>query len=151
MAKWYAHTQTHHLSLLSLFVSYSSYQVKKIEKTNEIFILKTTTNRAQGVRTDKFEMYDYGTAGNKQHYGQSTPPQYELSKIDPSLPIYLYSGGNDILADPTDVKRLVDSLPTNKANFGWKVIPDYAHLDFGNNNAYWRTTPFLLLQGWANI
>jgi len=40
----------------------------------------------------------------------------------------LFSGGADILADPTDVKRLVAQLP--KAT-SWTVIPDYAHLDFG--------------------
>ena len=49
----------------------------------------------------------------------------------------LFSGGADILADPTDVKRLVAQLP--KAT-SWTVIPDYAHLDFG---MLYLSPPFL--------
>jgi len=32
-------------------------------------------------------MYDYGLLGNQQHYGQTTPPQYNLANIPASLPI----------------------------------------------------------------
>ena len=42
----------------------------------------------------------------------------------------LYSGGEDLLADPVDVKRLLLQLPLSTY---WKEIPDYAHLDFGRN------------------
>lgn len=42
-------------------------------------------------------MYDYGAAGNLIHYNQSTPPQYSLSNLPTTLPIALFSGGNDYL------------------------------------------------------
>ena len=43
-------------------------------------------------------MYDYGAEGNKQHYGQDTPPQYNVGNM--KTPVHLYSSTNDWLADP---------------------------------------------------
>ncbi|KAL6061418.1 Lipase [Balamuthia mandrillaris] len=82
---------------------------------------------AQGIHSGKFQMYDYGRAGNLKHYSSPVPPQYDLSLMPTNLPIALYSGGKDLLADPTDVKNLIAKLP---AHTYWKIIPDYAHLDF---------------------
>lgn len=42
--------------------------------------------------------YDYGTKENILRYGSAHPPVYDLSKI--SVPVKLYYGENDILADP---------------------------------------------------
>ena len=71
-------------------------------------------------------MYDFGMSGNLKHYGRLTPPQY---KVKPSgIPTALFSGGNDTLADPTDVDRIVPLLGTDlKIN---KRINYYNHLDF---------------------
>jgi hypothetical protein len=35
-------------------------------------------------------MYDYGTAGNMQHYNQPTPPQYDVKTIPSTVPIALF-------------------------------------------------------------
>ena len=58
---------------------------------------------------------------------QSTPPQYSLA--DFHIPTVLYSGGNDWLADPSDVERLLDGLPKGVVEHR-KVIPEWMHLDF---------------------
>jgi len=47
---------------------------------------------AQMVRDDQFQMYDYGSASaNQQHYGQPTPPNYNLGNVQ--VPTALFSGG----------------------------------------------------------
>ena len=84
---------------------------------------------SQGAYADVFQMFDYGTPeGNKRHYNQSTPPQYELSKIKKSLPIALFTGGNDYLADPLDVARLIKDLPTAPVLIHNE--PSYSHVDY---------------------
>jgi len=47
---------------------------------------------AQGIHrnVNTFKRYDYGTKGNKEHYGQDAPPDYELSKLD--FPLAMLSG-----------------------------------------------------------
>ena len=50
-----------------------------------------------------FRRYDYESdAGNMAAYGQKTPPEYDLSLLD--FPIGIFSGSEDTLADPEDVK-----------------------------------------------
>jgi hypothetical protein len=57
----------------------------------------------------KFQAYDYGSpAANQQHYGQSTPPPFNLSQI--RVPLRLFGGNSDLLADVTDVNYLWQSL-----------------------------------------
>jgi lysosomal acid lipase/cholesteryl ester hydrolase len=37
---------------------------------------------AQGVVTPNFQKFDWGSAqANQEHYGQDTPPQYDLGKL----------------------------------------------------------------------
>jgi hypothetical protein len=64
---------------------------------------------AQRVDLKNFAFYDYGTLRNSKIYGQSIPPNYNLSAIT-SKNIILISGVNDFLADPTDVDRLRSRL-----------------------------------------
>jgi len=45
-------------------------------------------------------MFDYGLLGNLENYGQFTPPQYDLSSISTNIPLAMYSGAKDLLADP---------------------------------------------------
>ncbi len=66
---------------------------------------------AQQVDSGTFEMFDYGTQGNMQHYNQPTPPQYVLQNFPTSLPVAVFMGGEDYLADPTDVEQLLGLLP----------------------------------------
>jgi len=101
--------------------------------------------------TNNFQKLDYGAAGNLIHYGQPTPPQYDLGKMH--VPVALFTGldfsgkkkflssrdsnlqnaklafigSNDYLADPADVLRLISELPTPPVLVHNE--PSYAHLD----------------------
>jgi lysosomal acid lipase/cholesteryl ester hydrolase len=58
----------------------------------------------QLIHTEKeaFRRWDYGTAEkNMAKYNQTTPPDYNLAAIN--LPIAIFSGSRDVLADPKDV------------------------------------------------
>lgn len=85
----------------------------------------------QGVKTDAFQMYDYGcdwlSCPNEEHYNQKTPPAYDLGNI--TVPTALFSGSNDDLADPKDVQVLIDQLPDSTV-VAAQQINGFAHLDF---------------------
>jgi len=82
----------------------------------------------QGVRKDNFCMYDYLTDHeNKQHYGSRNPPCYNLANF--AAPVALFSGGNDDLADPTDVQRLISELNPSLIKYQTE-ISYYEHMDF---------------------
>eukprot|EP01123_Difflugia_compressa_P008367 TRINITY_DN2477_c1_g1_i1.p1 TRINITY_DN2477_c1_g1~~TRINITY_DN2477_c1_g1_i1.p1 ORF type:complete len:396 (+),score=65.96 TRINITY_DN2477_c1_g1_i1:79-1266(+) len=87
---------------------------------------KNIIHWAQGVRTKTFQKYDYGTQGNIQHYGQSTPPPYLISKFPSQLPVVFITGGIDGLADPADVEILQTSLPSTPTVY---YRADYGHID----------------------
>ena len=51
------------------------------------------------VRSNKFQMYDYGSpSANRIHYNQTSPPLYNISAVNISTS--LYWGGKDLMADP---------------------------------------------------
>jgi pimeloyl-ACP methyl ester carboxylesterase len=80
----------------------------------------------QLTQNTQFQMYDYGTNGNLQHYNQSTPPVMNLGNID--IPVHLFTGYYDELADPTDVETLISQL-TGSPNVTVKSYP-YGHLTY---------------------
>ncbi|KAL3754429.1 hypothetical protein ACJRO7_001634 [Eucalyptus globulus] len=93
---------------------------------------KNMIHLAQMIRTGTIAMFDYGNEDNNMnHYGQPTPPVYNMTKIPNDLPLYLSYGGKDLLADPNDVKVLLGCL---KDHDGDKLViqyrEDYAHADF---------------------
>jgi len=96
---------------------------------------------AQEIRKKAFQAYDYGSkAKNEKHYNQSTPPIYNPQLIN--IPTAIFYGGNDALADPTDVKILI---PLLKNLIFQLYIPSYAHLDFvWGENAYIDIYPQVL-------
>ena len=47
--------------------------------------------KSQTVESDKFQKFDYGTAGNLAHYNQSTPPLYSPQKLV-YPPVALFTG-----------------------------------------------------------
>ena len=77
-------------------------------------------------KNDKFQMYDYGTKGNLLHYNQTTPPLIKLSNIN--VPVHLFSGVYDELADPQDVARLASEL-TGSPNVTFHSY-NYGHASF---------------------
>lgn len=57
----------------------------------------------------EFRMYDFGSSRrNKEHYGQSQPPEYDLSQI--KIPVRGFIGTEDKLGDPTDNQLLKRDL-----------------------------------------
>jgi len=104
--------------------------------------VKNIAHWAQGVRTKAFEHYDYGTQGNMQHYNQPTPPAYNLKDFPTDLPVALFAGGTDYLADPTDVQLLINQLPKAPSVH---IEPDYGHMDpLWGTNAYIKIYPLIL-------
>jgi len=88
---------------------------------------KNIAHWAQGVRSGAFCKYDYGYQGNMRQYGQPTPPEYKLQNFPKNLPVALFTGSNDVLADPQDAALLLSQLP------GTAYVhnePSYAHMDF---------------------
>jgi lysosomal acid lipase/cholesteryl ester hydrolase len=84
------------------------------------------------IRDGNIAMYDYNNADeNSRHYGQPTPPLYNMTSIPNDLPLFLSYGGADALSDVKDVKLLLDSL---KDHDGDKLViqyrDDYAHADY---------------------
>lgn len=81
---------------------------------------------AQGVRDNTFRMFDYGTAEkNEEVYKQKTPPDYHPERM--TVPVSLFSGSLDWLADPLDVLWLMNQLKSIANNY---AFVNYNHLDF---------------------
>ncbi|GKC42328.1 triacylglycerol lipase 2-like protein [Tanacetum coccineum] len=110
----------------------SSMTDKFLEHEPQSTSTKNMIHLAQMIRTGTITMYNYGTANdNEAHYGQSTPPIYDMSSIPNDFPMYLSYGGADELSDVQDVKTLLDSIKDHDPD---KLIvqykEDYAHADF---------------------
>ncbi|XP_075260479.1 lipase member J-like [Convolutriloba macropyga] len=93
--------------------------------------LQDVNHWAQMIHSGDTQMYDYGWHDNKKHYGQHTAPIYNISTLD--IPVSLFSGGRDWLADPKDVEKL-------RADINHTIVYDntldrFDHLDF-----VWGTT-----------
>lgn len=81
-----------------------------------------------GLRTDTFQFYDKGVAGNLAAYGKATPPPYDLSTFPTSLPLQVWTGGIDASADPIDLTAALAELPSsNREVHG---LANYGHADF---------------------
>lgn len=79
------------------------------------------------IRKGTFAHYDYGIFKNLKIYGQLKPPEFDLSRIPASLPLWMGYGGNDALADVTDVKHTLKEL-RSKAELLY--LRNYGHIDF---------------------
>jgi len=90
---------------------------------------RTVVHYGQSVVSKKFCKYDFGKDENMEHYGQETPPEYDLKKV--TAPVALVWGQNDWFGDPTDVMELVSGLPNLLP--GGIINVDFSkwtHLDF---------------------
>ncbi|PON95348.1 Alpha/beta hydrolase, predicted [Trema orientale] len=93
---------------------------------------KNMVHLAQTVRDGVLAKYNYGRPDyNLMHYGEATPPVYNLSNIPHNLPLFISYGGRDALSDVRDVGILLDSLKLHDVDkLTVQFIKDYAHADF---------------------
>jgi len=77
---------------------------------------------AQAYLSKKFQKFDF-KAGNYLKYNQTTPPEYDVTKI--KVPVTMFRGGNDLLISDKDINWLIQQLPvTHVIN-----IARYNHVD----------------------
>lgn len=93
---------------------------------------KNMVHLAQTVRDRVIAKYNYGRPDfNLMHYGEITPPVYNLSNIPSNLPLFISYGGEDALSDSRDVALLLDSFKFHEEDkLSVQYIKDYAHADF---------------------
>jgi pimeloyl-ACP methyl ester carboxylesterase len=88
--------------------------------------VKNMVQYAQGIQSNIFRAYDYGSPQKNQlHYNQTTPPEYDIRGL--KIPTAIFWSGKDWLADTVDVAYILDNLQNIVFE---KYIPDYNHLDF---------------------
>ncbi|XP_004681140.1 PREDICTED: lipase member J [Condylura cristata] len=76
--------------------------------------------------SDQLKAFDWGSpAQNLLHYNQKESPVYNVSKMN--VPTATWSGKNDYLADPDDVRILLSEITKSIYH---KTISYYNHLDF---------------------
>ncbi|CEO95340.1 Lipase [Plasmodiophora brassicae] len=82
---------------------------------------------SQMASTGEFKRYDFGKRRNLEIYGSESPPAYDLGRI--KVPMAFFTGGNDALSDPVDVRATMSALDPAKIVFS-TGIPYYDHIDF---------------------
>ena len=123
------------ISRLPLYLAYapSGTSVKNIRHWAQ------HVRRAEETGMFEFRKFDYGEVCetpsgsplncNQREYGTPLAPAYELSSFPKSIPIAVFYGVEDKLADPIDVEKLLESLPKGTVVFQ-KYILGYEHIDF---------------------
>ncbi|CAJ1977400.1 unnamed protein product [Sphenostylis stenocarpa] len=79
------------------------------------------------IRKGTFSKYDYGMLKNMIEYGKFKPPKFDLSRIPKSLPLWMAYGGNDALADITDLQHTLKELRSTPEVI---YLQNYGHVDF---------------------
>lgn len=84
------------------------------------------------VRHGVVSKFNYGRPDyNVMHYGEASPPIYNLSNIPHDLPLFISYGGQDALSDVRDVMLLLDSFKFHNVDkLSVQFIKNYAHADF---------------------
>ena len=69
---------------------------------------RTFVYYAQMINDGRYSLYDYGSRKNKQIYGTAEAPLVPIENLD--IPVALFSGDLDHLADPLDVAFISQQL-----------------------------------------
>ncbi|XP_070851624.1 lipase 3 [Drosophila suzukii] len=76
----------------------------------------------------KFRQYDFGPKKNRKTYGQTSPPEYPLEKVNPMTPVNVFYSAGDNTISTKDILKLVSKLPRSVKH---KIKePTWDHLDF---------------------
>ncbi|KAF2885968.1 hypothetical protein ILUMI_20205 [Ignelater luminosus] len=117
----------------SLLYMVAGYTPDQLNKTMMPVIASNTPAGAsivQGLhftqlyRSKKFQMFDYGKEKNLEIYGQTTPPEYDLSKI--TAPVAMYYGSKDPACAKEDVDKAASEISNLVIN---KRIEGFSHID----------------------
>lgn len=81
----------------------------------------------QEINSGHFRQFDYGAVQNLIRYKRLTPPDYDLNNV--KVPVAVYYGKNDWLANYEDTQRLLKVLPRVLNDY---LIPvdEFSHGDF---------------------
>ncbi|KAF5202306.1 Triacylglycerol lipase [Thalictrum thalictroides] len=125
---------------LDLMTSFTGKNCCLNSSNSEVFLAnepqststKNMVHLAQMIRGDTIAMYDYEDSDdNMKHYGQTTPPVYNMTNIPNSIPLFLSYGGEDAVSDANDVQNLLGILKDHVRD---KILVqyqyNYAHADF---------------------
>ncbi|XP_047477840.1 lipase 3-like [Penaeus chinensis] len=85
----------------------------------------SVTHFGQLMTSDGFYKFDHGPRGNLLRYGQRQPPLYDLSRV--RIPVAIFAGENDYLADPQDVELTERELPNVVQS---TMLSSFSHMDF---------------------
>lgn len=89
----------------------------------------------QMTKNETFQKFDFkNETENFRRYGQISPPAYNLSNVD--IPLYLYSGIYDELADLDDFHYLLDKLNGTKSVNVTYIEGGHASFLWGNNMSF---------------
>ncbi|KAK7276492.1 hypothetical protein RIF29_17632 [Crotalaria pallida] len=93
---------------------------------------KNMIHLSQMIRQGTIAMFDYENSDeNTRHYGQPTPPVYDMTRIPNDLPLFMSYGGADALSDVKDVQLLLRSLQDHEGDrLVVQYRNDYAHADY---------------------
>jgi len=76
----------------------------------------------------KFRQYDFGPKKNRKLYGQTSPPEYPLEKVNPMTPVNVFYSAGDNTISTKDILKLVSKLARSVKH---KIKePTWDHLDF---------------------
>jgi hypothetical protein len=93
-------------------------------------------------------LYDYGIIQNEKIYGTKEPPNVPLQNI--KIPVGLFSGSLDGLADPQDVANLSAALG-DKVVFQKEYLMDHFTFAIGKDMTWFSTDAINLLNQFNNL
>nr|GLL47287.1 triacylglycerol lipase 1 [Ipomoea trifida] len=119
--------ETHSVAPLCVVQVSETFTLSNQIVLSRLILLFSSVSAYAVIRKGTFAKYDYGRLKNLKLYGQMKPPEFDLSKIPSSLPLWMGYGGNDALADVTDVERTINELQSKPDLL---YLDDYGHIDF---------------------
>lgn len=121
------------LALYTIGFSKESTNMSRMNVYSAGFPSSTSTKNIvhllQSLRTGTFQMFDYGISWNLAKYGQSSPPEYNISRIT-NRHIVLISCTRDWLVPPATVEYIRNHIGTKILDDYVVPLLDFHHPDF---------------------